>query len=85
LKDLSKLVDDGWPAYGASMAGGNTVTSPPNPDGALHPAPGSTSESTADIIMTHLPNLEIPSDQHVKPGMNLDGIPHPEHKWKKIN
>lgn len=56
MQDLSSLAK-GWPAYGASMAAGNTVTEG-HPSNGL---PGSPSEQTADVSSHDTPELTIPA------------------------
>jgi hypothetical protein len=57
--DLSALANDGFPAYGMSMQGGNTRTDTSD----INPfvAPGSASEGTADIPAHDHPGLSVPA------------------------
>jgi hypothetical protein len=57
LQDLSNSANDGWPSYGESEAGGNTMSA--DPAGKL---PSTESEQSSDIDQSYAhgdPNLQV--------------------------
>ena len=86
MQDLSKLAK-GFPSYGASMAGGNTVTEPIDQASGGAPAPGSTSEATNDIDATHgtSPNLDMVGMTDCSTVIGNHPAPLTAETWKKTN
>jgi hypothetical protein len=83
MQDLSHLANPGWPSYGSSMGGGNTVTD--KSTDLMEGAPGSKSEGSADIPSHDSPDLEITSTEsklykHDQGTESFSSVP----TWKKV-
>jgi hypothetical protein len=81
MKDLSHL-GKGWPAFGNSMGGSNTLT---DKDYDQLGAPGSASEATNDVDGTHgtAPELDLGAEKNLTQHPGTDGY-SANHKWKKV-